>query len=205
MKDNSDDILDKPSLAFQVHNVHFDLKLLRGLGLAYFFYGLVYWIQVADFIAPLPMVYIFVPAAGVILFLRSIKYWVGAFVLLLLPFLVLKDLTLNEYPNLSGVGLVILFVVWTIWSWTVGRKIKVGAIKWLFISSQHLIWLMWLIPSSYVQMAVVICVLVGSTVFVRNFIDVAEEVHNVRVGLLIQFMMALYLIQQISFFTVGSI
>ncbi|MCB9189861.1 MAG: hypothetical protein H6599_11350 [Flavobacteriales bacterium] len=201
MKDESEEILDQPSLILQTNSIDFDLRMLRGLGLAYFFYGLVYWIQLGEFLVPLPMVYIFIPFSGIIMFLRSINHWIGAFILLLLPVMVLKDLTLNDYPNLSGLLMLATFLVWSIWSWTVGLKSDLkNYTKGLFIGSQNLIWLMWLISSSLVQIIIVIAILIGATIYVRRYLEEATCVHHVRVGLLIQFMMVLYLLQQLSIY-----
>lgn len=204
MNRDSENILDQPPVIFQTDSIDFDLKLVRGLGLAYLFYGLVYLIEISEFLVPLPMVFFFVPITGIFMFFRSIGKWKGAFIFLLLPILVMKDLILNDYPNITGILLVITFVFWTIWAWVAfyGEN-KKGFKCWIFVIAQTAIWLVWLVPNIYVQTSVVLLSLVGVTIYVRLNINNMAKAHHLRVGLLIQLIIVLYLIQKVSQLWVG--
>lgn len=199
MKRDSENILDQPSAIFKTDSIDFDLKLVRGLGLAYLFYGVVYLIEISEFLVPLPMVFFFVPIAGALMFFRSIGKWKGAFIFLLLPILVMKDLMLNDYPNMTGVLLIITFASWTVWAWVAFFGEDKGNFKlWTFAITQTAIWLVWFVPNIYVQTSVVLLVLIGVTTYVRLNINNIEKVHHLRVGLLIQLIIVLYLTQKVS-------
>lgn len=199
MKRDSENILDRPSTIFKTDSIDFDLKLVRGLGLAYLFYGIVYLIEINEFLVPLPMVFFFVPIAGVLMFFRSIKKWKGAFILLLLPILVMKDLMLNDYPNITGMLLILTFASWTVWAWVAFFGEDNGNFKlWTFAITQTAIWLVWFMPNTYVQTSVVLLALIGVTTYIRLNINNAEKVHHLRVGLLIQLIIVLYLTQKVS-------
>jgi hypothetical protein len=194
---------NRPSQHISKKSIDFDLKLVRGFALSYFIYGLVYWIQIKEFLVPLPMVYFFVPVAGFIMFVRSIKWW-AAFVLLLIPFVVLKDLTLYAYPNVSGVLLLLTFLSWSGIAWYIFYKDKDRSLSsWVFPISQSLIWLVWLVKGQEIQLTMTLMILIGATMFVRKHINDANAVYHLRIGLLIQLVVTLFLMQKISMFWVS--
>lgn len=198
LKKESSHILDEEMSEPQVGSVDFDLKIVRGFALAFFLYGLVYWFEIGDFLVPLPMVYFFVPVAGLLMFVRSIK-WIGSVALLLIPFIVIKDLTWNSYPNFTGVLALITFLVWSVWSiFVFKRKEEKNWKSWFFVASQQLIWLIWVVQIPVVQLVMALLILIGVTVFVREQINNVNQVYNVRVGLLIQLIIALFFLQKIS-------
>lgn len=204
MKDRTEDILDKPAAVSQRDSIDFDLKLVRGFGLSYFLYGLVYWLQVEVFLVPLPVVFYLVPIAGVLMFFRSIGKWLGSFIFLLIPFIVLKDLLIYRYPDLTVFLLIGTFLFWTIWAWSVTLKnTKKDLRSWLFSISQSMIWMLLLVKNDYIQVGAIATILVGVTFFVRKNINSKSMVHHVRVGLLIQLIIVLFLLQKISFLSVA--
>lgn len=198
MKGDPKHILDKPFSVFRDDSIDLDLKMVRGFALSYFIYGLVYWIQIKEFLVPLPMVYFFVPLAGVVMFVRSVK-WIGSFLFLLIPFIVLKDLVWIYIPGLTIILSVLTFLSWTLWTWLTFIKNKNTDVKSVvFLVSQHLIWLLWLIQIEWVQVICIVFVLVGVTLFVRMNLDEKKQVFNLRLGLLIQLIISLYLMQKVS-------
>ncbi len=173
--------------------------------MAYFLYGVIYWLQLGEFLVPLPMAYFFVPIAGVLMFLRSIQKWLGSFIFLLLPVLVLKDLTLGIYPNVTGIALLVTLAVWTAWAWVVFYSSKERKTwDWALPLSQSLIWGIWLVPFFYVQVTFILLMLIGVTIFVRKEINNMHQVHHLRVALLIQLLIVLFFMQKISHTWVAS-
>ncbi|CAG5078829.1 hypothetical protein [Parvicella tangerina] len=190
-------------VALEANTIDFDLKIVRGFALSFFIYGLVYWMQIQEFLVPLPMVYFFIPVAGLLMFLRSIK-WPWAMVLLFIPFVVVKDFTIQNYPNITGVGLIFTFLLWSGWAWNVFfREPKKNLMTWVLPVSQSLIWLLWLIQSDWVRLILIVLILMGATVYVRRNLDNPKAFRNVRVGLLIQLVTSLFLMQQFSYYWVS--
>lgn len=204
MKGNTEDILDQTSTFFKDHSIDLDLKMVRVFALSYFVYGLVYWIQIQEFLVPLPMVYFFVPLAGLVMFTRSIN-WLGSILYLLVPFLVVKDLVLVHFPTITGVVALLTFLLWSVWSGIVFTNQKERGVKsYVFLVSQQMIWLLWALPFEWMQIVLMLVILIGITLFVREHLDVKKQVYNVRLGLLIQLIISLYLMQKVSVIWVAS-
>ncbi|MCB9194692.1 MAG: hypothetical protein H6600_07455 [Flavobacteriales bacterium] len=191
----------KPDYNSEEDPMDLDLKIVRGFALAYFLYGIIYWLEIGKFLVPLPMVYYFVPAVGIIMFVRSIK-WKGSVLFLLIPTLILKDLTINVWPILTSSVMAVTVILWLVWSVVtfVHSARKIG--EWIFLVSQISLLSLLFIEARLSGM-VISLILVGVSVFYRQNSDNLVKLYDLRLALLIQFLTVLYLLQILSLWSVS--
>lgn len=194
-------------LKFFEQKIDVDVKLARGLVLAYFIYGLIYWLQEGAFLVPLPTVYYIVPFLGLVMFSRSYK-WIFSPIFLMMPMLVLKD-WLSNWPMVSMLAILLTLLTWVLWSATYffrfGKSAKnqlilgtqISVIGFLFPIVQEVWWL---------QGLICLVLLVGATVLTRiDEIDREDLVYHQRVGVLIQVLSTLFLLQLFSHWQVSIV
>lgn len=191
----------KPDYEPKVDPLDLDLKIVRGFALAYFIYGIIYWLEIGKFLVPLPMVYYFVPTVGIIMFVRSIK-WKGSVLFLLIPTLILKDLTINDWPNLTSSVMAVTIILWLMWSVVAFLQSarKIG--EWIFLVSQISLLSLFFIEAS-LSGVVISLILVGVSFFYRKNSDNLVKLYDLRLALLIQFLTVLYLLQILSLWSVS--
>lgn len=141
-----------------------------------------------------------VPFAGMFMFFRSLR-WKWSFVLLLLPLLVLKDLLVLSHPSLGAISVLLAIGAWTLWTMTQFREASTSTyLRWVFIISQLLMWMFLFDIKDWMRILIVISALVGVTILVRENLENLNQKYNLRVGLLIQLMLSLYLLQKLSIY-----
>lgn len=191
----------KPDYEPKVDLLDLDLKIVRGFALAYFIYGIIYWLEIGKFLVPLPMVYYFAPTVGIIMFVRSIK-WKGSVLFLLIPTLILKDLTINDWPILTSSVMAVSIILWLMWSVVAFLQSdrKIG--EWIFLVSQISLLSLFFIEAS-LSGVVISLILIGVSVFYRKNFDDLVKLYDLRLALLIQFLTVLYLLQILSLWSVS--
>ena len=189
-----EDLLDATEKKKANDDIDFDLKMVRGMTLTYFIYGVISFLDISAFLVPLPVAYYMLPIAAAIMYVRSSSSW-KAIVLLFIPILVLKDLWINVNPTIVEPLLLISIVVWLLWGivFFVLKSQKELMFSKLAGLSQFLI-LVILFPVA------VVLSLVMLTVFVRKNMENENATVILRISFLIQMMYAMYLLQVVSNF-----
>ncbi len=198
MTNNGHDILDLSNDSKNV-NVDLDVKVIRILVLIYLVFGIGYWLELNAFLVPLPLVFYLVPFAAIFMYVRSYRD-VKSIVLLILPVLVMKDLWININPLIVEPLLFISFLTWIGWGVFVmlNNQIKKMPKSLLFGISQILILCILLpIPMMWFNIAVAINLLLVSMFLAVNK-DNSKFFTVIRIGLLIQLIDCLYLLQVFS-------
>jgi hypothetical protein len=197
----SEEILDSSNIKKPNDSIDFDLKLVRGMSLTYFIYGLFYYLEVSAFLVPLPMAYYMLPIVAVIMYVRSANNW-KSIILLFIPILVLKDLWINVNPIVMEPLLFASIMVWVLWGFFFfvlkdQRNLEYGRLAGL---SQFLIFTI-LIPGHWIIFPLSVLLSLGMlTVFVRKNLENQKATVVLRISLLIQMMYAMYLLQVFSNF-----
>ena len=180
-------------------NIDFDLKMVRGMALTYFIYGLVYYLDIRAFLVPLPIVYYVLPIAGVIMFVRSLPDF-KSMVLLFIPVLVLKDIWIDWNPFFIEPLLFISLLIWIGWGVTflfykLHKHSKYAILAGI---SQFLIVLI-LIPGHWLIFPVAVAIsLIMITIYIRANLENSKLTVTLRISLLIQLMYVLYIMQVFS-------
>ncbi len=198
---SAEEILDSPDEREPNSDIDFDLKIVRGMTLTYFIYGLIYYLEISAFLVPLPVAYYMLPIAAAIMFVRSASSY-KAIVLLFAPILVLKDLWINVNPIVVEPLLLLTLIVWLLWGLSFLLLKEHRALKYnrLVFFSQFLILLI-LVPTHWVVFPIAILIsLILLTVFVRANLENKDATVVLRVSFLIQMMYAMYLLQVFSNF-----
>ena len=197
----NDDLLDASEFKKPNDNIDFDLKMVRGMTLTFFIYGLIYYLEISAFLVPLPVAYYMLPIAAAIMYVRSASDWKSV-VLFFIPILILKDLWINVNPLVMEPLLLISILVWLFWG--VGyfifkdqKHLKHAKIAGI---SQFLIFSIF-IPGHWLVFPMSILVsLIMLTLFVRENLENEKVTVVLRVSLLIQMMYVMYLLQVLSNF-----
>jgi hypothetical protein len=202
MTNNFDeDILDLVDKKKSNDNIDFDLKMVRGMTLTYFIYGLVYYFQLSAFLVPLPVAYYLLPIAAAVMYVRSASSY-KSIVLLFIPILVLKDLWINVNPTVVEPLLFVAIIIWLVWGvfFLVLEDQKNLKYSKLAAVSQFLILLI-MIPNHWLVFpAAILISLVLLTIFVRANLENTQATVVLRISFLIQMMYVMYLLQVVSNF-----
>jgi hypothetical protein len=187
----------------KVEDLALELKLFRGLSLAYFFFGLFEILELGVFLVPIPIVFFVVPFLGIIYAFLSRNSW-QAIVLMLLPILVVQQLYIADYPNLFQILSILAIIAWTFWG---VRFLFVAGIKKLQFASllgcSHLIIPIAILPvNSWLAYAALIVPGIGATLFFVKNQDNKQIFADLRVSLLIIFIQLLLLLFLFSMWTV---
>lgn len=196
-----DDLLDNAPMKKSNDHIDFDLKLVRGMTLTYFIYGVIYYLDISAFLAPLPVAYYMLPIAAVIMYFRSAANW-KSIILLFIPILVLKDLWINVNPLVVEPLLFTSILAWLFWGvfFFILKGQKDLKYAKLAGASQFLIFAI-LIPGHWIVFPVAVLIsLIMLTVFVRKNLENEKATVVLRVSFLIQMMYAMYLMQVFSNF-----
>jgi hypothetical protein len=179
--------------------IDFDLKMIRVMGLTYFIYGLVYYLDISAFLVPLPVAFYMLPIAAFLMFVRSLPK-LASFVLLFIPILVLKDIWINLYPMIMEPLLMISLLVWLGWGvklifFAKNEELKKTALAGV---SQFFVLTILLPFHNIVFISSVIVSLILITIFVRANLENKKATVALRISFLIQLMYVMYLLQMIS-------
>ena len=145
-----------------------EIKLVKYVLLTYIMYGLMNVFILNDFVVPLPIIYIAIPLVAVYFFWLSIRTSLSWF-LLIIPFIVLKDIMMDFNVNLVAIVTIVSLVSWVLFGVVILKQKYVVSIAQKVYGIFLLATVLSLLPTTF-NLTWVILPFVGllSFVFTKN-------------------------------------